>query len=131
MQTSIVDEHITSRAHIRNMNSTTISNGAAGAAPPALMLSPMSLRKRLPRSGKKLSLAKSSLPAVARVRFQKPDRPSPVQDHERRGFGGLLSLLTVHAGRRDGEDLRGGAMIWNGVKPYVVAAARVDVCLTI
>ena len=49
------------------MNSTTISNrkdrntyGATGAAPLALRLSPMSLRERLPRSGKKSSLAASS-----------------------------------------------------------------------
>ena len=70
MCTSIVDEQIESRTQTRNMNSTTISNrkdrntyGATGAAPLALRLSPMSLRKRLPRSGKKLSL-----PAVARVR---------------------------------------------------------------
>ena len=64
--------------------------------------------------------------------IQKPDRPSPVQDHERRGSGGLLSLLPMHAERRDGEDLLGGAMIWNGgAKPYEAAAARVDVCLTI
>ena len=62
MRTSIVDEQITSRAHTRNMNSTTISNrkdintyGAMGAAPLSLRLSPMSLRKRLPRSGKKSS----------------------------------------------------------------------------
>ena len=50
------------------MNSAMISNrkdrityGAGGAAPPVLTLSPMSLRMRLPRSGKKSSLAKSSL----------------------------------------------------------------------
>ena len=61
MQTSIADEHITSRAHTRNMNSTTISNrkdrityGAAGAAPSALTLSSMSSRMRLPRSGKEV-----------------------------------------------------------------------------
>ena len=69
MWTSIVDEQIESRTQTRNMNSTTISNrkdrntyGATGVAPLALRLSPMSLRKRLPRSGKK-----SSLPAVVRV----------------------------------------------------------------
>ena len=57
------------------MNSTTILNkkdrntyDATGAAPLALRLSPMSLRKRLPRSGKKSSSVKSSLLAVARVR---------------------------------------------------------------
>ena len=110
-----------------------ITYGAAGEAPPALTLSPMSSRMRLPRSGKKSSFAKSSLPTVARVRSPKPDRPSPVQDHERRGSGGLLSLLAVHARRRDGEDLLGDAMIWNGgEKPYeAAAAARVGVCLTI
>ena len=131
--------NVSHRAHTRNMNSTTISNkkdrityGAARAAPSVLTLSPMSSRMRLPRSGKKSSFAKSSLPAVARVRSQKPDRPSPVQDHERRGSGGLLSLLPVHAERKDGEDLIGGAMDWNGgEKPYKAAAARVDVCLTI
>jgi hypothetical protein len=76
--TSIVEEQIISRAQTRTKNSRTISNkedkityGAAGAEPPALMLSPMSLRKRLPRSGKKSSLTKSSLPAVARVRSPK------------------------------------------------------------
>ena len=71
MWTSIVDEQIESRTQTRNMNSTTISNrkdrntyGAMGAAPLALRLSPMSLRKRLPRSGNK----SSSVKAVARVR---------------------------------------------------------------
>ena len=75
MRTSIVDEQIESRTQTRNMNSTTISNrkdrntyGATGAAPLALRLSPMSLRKRLPRSGKKSSSVKSWLLAVARVR---------------------------------------------------------------
>ena len=42
------------------------------------------------------------------------------------GFEGLLSLLAVHAGRRDGEELHGGAKIWNGAKPYDIAAARVE-----
>ena len=37
-----------------------------------------------------------------------------------------MSLLAVHAGRRAGEELRGGAKIWNGVKPYDTAAARVE-----
>ena len=37
-----------------------------------------------------------------------------------------MSLLVVHAGRRAGEELRGGAKIWNGVKPYDTAAARVE-----
>ena len=75
MRTSIVDEQIESRTQTRNMNSNTISNkkerntyGAMGAAPLVLRLSPMSLRKRLPRSGKKSLSVKSWLPAVARVR---------------------------------------------------------------
>ena len=75
MWTSIVDEQIECRTQTRNMNSTTISNrkdrntfSATGAAPLALRLSPMSLRKRLPRSGKKASSVKSWLPAVVRVR---------------------------------------------------------------
>ena len=74
MQTSIVDEQIESRTQTRNMNSTMISNrkdrntyGATGAAPVALRLSPMSMRKRLPGSGKKSLSVKSSLLAVARV----------------------------------------------------------------
>ena len=37
-----------------------------------------------------------------------------------------MSLLAVHAGRRAGEELRGGAKIWNGAKPYDTAAARVE-----
>ena len=75
MRTSIVDEQIESRTQTRNMNSTTISNrkdrntyGATGAAPLALRLPTLSLRKTLPRSGKKSSSVKSSLLAVARVR---------------------------------------------------------------
>jgi hypothetical protein len=35
---------------------------------------------------------------------QKPYRPSPVQDSKKRGFGGLLSRIAVHAARRDGEE---------------------------
>ena len=43
-----------------------------------------------------------------------------------------MSLLPVHAEMRDGEDLLGGAMIWNGgEKPYEAVVARADVCLTI
>ena len=37
-----------------------------------------------------------------------------------------MSLLAVHARRRAGEELRGGAKIWNGAKPYDTAAARVE-----
>ena len=89
MWTSIVDEQIESRTHTRNMNSTMISNrkerntyDATGATPLALRLSPMSLRKRLPRSGKKSSSVKSSLPAVAGVRS--PDYNSARRMERRR-----------------------------------------------
>ena len=37
-----------------------------------------------------------------------------------------MSLLAVDAGRRDGEELCGGAKIWNGAKLYDTAAARVE-----
>ena len=37
-----------------------------------------------------------------------------------------MSLLVVHVGRRAGEELCGGAKIWNGAKPYDTAAARAD-----
>ena len=37
-----------------------------------------------------------------------------------------MSLLAVHAGRRAGEELRGGAKICNSVKPYDTATARVE-----
>ena len=74
------------------MNSTTISNrkdrntyGATRVAPLALRLSPMSLRKRLPRSGKKSSSVKSSLLAVARVH-------SPNFNSARRMGGGREGL---------------------------------------
>ena len=75
MWTSIVDEQIESRTQTRNMNSTTISNrkdrntySAMGAAPFALRLLHMSLRKTMQRSEKKSSSVKSSLLAVVRVR---------------------------------------------------------------
>jgi hypothetical protein len=64
-------------------------------------------------SGKKSSLGKTSSswasvmnnsPVVAQSAPQKPYRLSPIQDHKRRGSGGLLSRLAVHAARRDGED---------------------------
>jgi hypothetical protein len=63
--------------------------------------------------GKKSSLGKTSSSwasvmknssVVAQSAPQKPYRLSPIQDRKRRGSGGLLSLLTVHAARRDGED---------------------------
>jgi hypothetical protein len=42
-------------------------------------------------------------------------RLSPIQNLEKRGFGGLLSSLAVHTGRRDGEDLGSGLSFWNEV----------------
>ena len=51
---------------------------------------------------------------------QKPDRPSPVQFHKRRGSGGLLSRPSVHTGERDEEDDGGGTRLWNEVVAYIV-----------
>ena len=96
------------------------------------MLSLMSLMKRLPRSGKKAVVEEVVAGSSHRSVLPK-NLIAPLSYRiTKAGFGGLLSLLAVHAGRRDGEDLLAGAMIWNGgEKPYEAAAARVDVCLTI
>src|SRR4051812_39074014 len=95
-----------------------ITYGAARAAAAAASeLSPMlRLPKRLSMSGKKASLGKTSSASpfvkksmmkkrsvVARQHSQKTYRPSPVQDSKRRGSGGLLSRLALHAARRDGK----------------------------
>jgi hypothetical protein len=63
-------------------------------------------------SGKKSLSEKSSSesvmkmkPVVAQSAPKKPYRRSPVHDHKRWGFGGLLFQLAVHAARWDGEDL--------------------------
>jgi hypothetical protein len=42
---------------------------------------------------------------VAQKRPHKLDRPSPIQIHERRGSGGLLSRCPVHAGRGNEESV--------------------------
>jgi hypothetical protein len=93
-------------------------------AEPPLMLS--SVRdmspKRLSMSGKKSSLGKTSSlwasvmkkpSVVAQSAPQKPYRLSLIQDRKRRGSGGLLSRLAVHAGKRDGKDGRGSAVLRN------------------
>jgi hypothetical protein len=73
-------------------------------------------------SGKKSSLGKTSSSwasvmknssVVVQSAPQKPYRLSPIQDRKRWGSGGLLSWLAVHAARRDGEDCRGNAVLWN------------------
>ena len=118
MQTSNVDEQNKSRETTTSTNSSMKSNreitktyvAAVAAADPA---SPMSM-KRLAMSGKNRRWGRTRSQQSRECAPQKPDRPSPVQDHKRRGSGGLLSLLPVHAGRRDGEDLEdGGARFWN------------------
>ena len=38
----------------------------------------------------------------------------------------MLSLLAMHAVTRAGEELHGGAKIWNSSKPYDTATARVE-----
>jgi hypothetical protein len=89
--------------------------GAGADTEPLLVLSSVRdmLLKRSSMSGKKSSLGKTSsswasvmknLSVVAQSAPQKPYRLSPIQDRMRRGFGGLLSRLAVHAAGRDGED---------------------------
>jgi hypothetical protein len=73
-------------------------------------------------SGNKSSLGKTSSSwvfvmknssVVVQRTPQKPYRLSPVHDRNRRGSGGLLSRLTVHASRWDGEDGRGSTVLRN------------------
>jgi hypothetical protein len=59
-------------------------------------------------SGKKSSSRKSSFESVMKMKpvvAQKLYRHSPVHDHKRQGFGGLLPQLAAHAARWGGEDL--------------------------
>ena len=82
--------------------------------------------KRLPRSGKKAVVEEVVAGSSHRSVLPK-NLIAPLPYRIRKaGFGGLLSLLAVHAGRRAGEELHGGAKIWNGAKPYDTAAARVE-----
>jgi hypothetical protein len=78
--------------------------------------------KRLSMSGKKSLLGKTSsswasvmknLSVVAQIASQKPYCLSLVQDRKRWGSRVLLSHLTVHTARQDGEDGRGSAVLWN------------------
>jgi hypothetical protein len=78
--------------------------------------------KKLTMSGKKSLLGKTSSSwasvmkkpsVVAQSAPQKPYRLSPIQDRKRRGSGGLLSQLAVHAARQDGEDGRGSEVLRN------------------
>ena len=77
------------------------------------MLSLMSLMKRLPRSGKKAVIkevvAGSSHRSVLPKNLIAP-----------------LPYRITKGGVRDGEELRGGAKIWNDAKPYDTSAARVE-----
>jgi hypothetical protein len=84
--------------------------GTVEEDPFTLLLFSLMSSYMLVMSGKKSSSGKSSSdsvmkmkPVAAQSAPQKPYRCSPV--HERRGFGGLLSQLAVHAVRWDGEDL--------------------------
>jgi hypothetical protein len=75
-------------------------------------------------SGKKSSSGKESsvdvMPSVvAQKRSPKPDHPSPVQVHKRRGSGGLLSHRLVHAARGDGEGVA-AAQSSGGVRRDVI-----------
>jgi hypothetical protein len=58
--------------------------------------------------GKKFASGKKSSASVLKMKLvvawsapQKLYCLSPIPDHKRRGFGGLLSLLVVHAKERD------------------------------
>src|SRR6266540_3611131 len=134
MQTSSEDESTTIKQIVPNSSRPKIisskryrSTYGAGVeeedplALPVLSGAAMSLMKRLLMLGKKSSFGKKSSaavvssekPVVRENAPQKPDHPSPVQDRKRRGFGGLLSRLSVHAGRWDGKDLDDSAMLWN------------------
>ena len=71
-------------------------------------------------------MRKSSLAAVTGVCSPKTLSPLSRTVSRKARFGGLLSLLAVHAGRRAGEELHGGAKIWNGAKQYDTAPARLE-----
>jgi hypothetical protein len=62
-------------------------------------------------------------PVVAQSAPQKPYRLSPIQDRKRRGSGGLLSRLAVHAARRDGEDCE-AAQSFGGNGGWVLCVRR-------
>jgi hypothetical protein len=111
----------------------TYGVGAGADAEPPLVLS--SVRdmspKRFLMSGKKSSLGKTSSswasvmknsPVVAQSAPQKTYRLSPVQDRKRRGSGGLLSRLAVHAARQDGEDCE-AAKSFGGSRQWWLCAA--------
>ena len=91
-----------------------------------MMLSLMSLMKRLPRSGKKAVIEEVVAGSSHRSVLHKNLIALSRTGSRKAGFGGLLSLLVVYAGRRAGEELCGVAKIWNGAKPYDTAAARVE-----
>ena len=90
-----------------------------------LMLSLMSLMKRLPRSGKKAVVEEVVVSSNHRSVLPKNLIAPLLYRITKGGVRRTAALLAVHAGRRDGEELRGGAKIWNGAKPYDTAAARV------
>ena len=97
-----------------------------GVEPMWLMLSLMSLMKRLLRSGKKAVVEEVVAGSSHRSVLPK-NLITPLRIGSRMaGFGGLLSLLAVHARRRAREELRGGAKIWDGAEPYDTEAARVE-----
>ena len=89
-------------------------------------MSLMSLMKRLPRSGKKAVVEEVVAGSSHRSVLPKNLIALSHTGSRKAGFGGLLSLLAVHAGRRAGEELHGGAKTWNGAKPYDTTAARLE-----
>ena len=98
----------------------------AGAEPMWLMLSLMSLMKRLPRSGKKAVVEEVVAGSSHRSVLPK-NLIAPLPYRITKGGVRRTAVPSrVHAGRRNGEALCGGAKIWNGAKPYDTAAARVE-----
>ena len=89
-----------------------------------LMLSLISLTKRLPRSGKKAIVeevvASSSHRSVLPKNLIAPLPYRITKGEVRR------TAVPSHGARRKEGWLCGGAKIWNGAKPYDTAAARVE-----
>ena len=91
-----------------------------------LMLSLMSLMKRLPRSGKKAVVEEVVAGSSHRSVLPK-NLIAPLPYRITKG-GVRRTVVPSHGARwKEGwRRLRDGAKIWNGAKPYDTAAARVE-----
>ena len=98
----------------------------AGAEPMWLMLSLMSLMKRLPRSGKKAVVEEVVAGSSHRSVLHK-NLIAPLLHRITKGGVQRTAVPSRDARRKEGwREVRGGAKIWNGAKPYDTAAARVE-----